>query len=65
MNDRLKNAQLRIKQAWDENPLAVIAVGALAVTAAAKLMDANTNRVNAHAWKKEVDRRERTSRNYK
>lgn len=52
----------KIKQAWDENPIAVIIVASLAATAAAKLMDASTNRVNAHAWKKEVDRRDRKSR---
>lgn len=52
----------KIKQAWDENPIAVVVVASLAATAVAKLMDASTNRVNAHAWKKEVDRRDRKSR---
>lgn len=49
----------RIKQAWEENPLAVIAVAAIAATAAAKLMDANTARHNAQAWQMEVQRRTR------
>jgi hypothetical protein len=47
----------KIKQAWDENPLAVIAVGALAVTAAARIINATTEARNSHTWKKEVDRR--------
>lgn len=47
----------RIKQAWNENPLAVIAIAALAATAAAKVMDANTQRQNAKVWAREVDRR--------
>lgn len=47
----------RIKQAWNENPLAVIAIAALAATAAAKLMDASTNRLKEKTWAKEVDRR--------
>jgi len=47
----------RLKQAWDENPLACIAVGALAVTATAKLMEARTNQVKRRTWEREVDRR--------
>lgn len=47
----------KIKQAWNENPLAVIAVAAVAATAVAKLMDANTARHNAQAWQIEVNRR--------
>lgn len=47
----------RIKQAWNENPLAVVAVGAIAITAVAKLMDANTERTKAKTWEMEVDRR--------
>lgn len=55
-------AWTKINQAWNENPLAVIAVASVAATAAAKLLDASTNRVNAQAWKKEVNRRDRNSR---
>lgn len=58
----MHNAKDRLKQAWDENPLAVIAVAAVAVTAAAKLIDSTTSAKNARAWKKEVDRRDRNSR---
>lgn len=47
----------RLKQAWNDNPLAVIFVATLAAGAAAKLMDANTSRQNAKSWEKEVDRR--------
>lgn len=47
----------RIKQTWNDNPLAVIAIAAFAATAAAKVMDANTSRQNAKSWQKEVDRR--------
>lgn len=47
----------KIKQTWDENPLAVIFVATLAATAAAKLLDASTARSNARTWAKEVDRR--------
>lgn len=58
----MHNAKDKLKQAWDENPLAVITVGALAATAAAKLLDSVTSTKNARAWKKEVDRRDRNSR---
>lgn len=47
----------RIKQAWNENPIGVIIVGAIAATAASKLIDANTARRNSHAWEMEVQRR--------
>lgn len=58
----MNKAMDRIKQAWNENPIGCIIVASLAATAAAKLMDASTNRVNAHAWSKEVDRRSRIAR---
>lgn len=58
----MKNATDKIKKAWDENPLAVITVAALAATAAAKLIDSTTSAKNARAWKKEVDRRDRMTR---
>jgi hypothetical protein len=58
----MHNAKDKLKQAWDENPLAVIAVAAVAATAAAKLLDSVTATKNARAWKKEVDRRDRNSR---
>lgn len=59
MNQKVKD---KIKQAWEENPILVIGVGAAAIKAVAALIDANTRRVNAHAWAIEVDRRNRMSR---
>lgn len=56
----MHNAKDRIKKAWDENPLAVIAVGAVAATAAAKVLTAVTEARNAQTWKKEVDRRSKS-----
>lgn len=53
----MNKAMDRIKQAFEENPLAVIAVRALAANAAAKLITATTNARNSQTWAKEVDRR--------
>ncbi len=53
----MKKAKERLKQAFEENPLAVIAIGALAVTAAAKLLEATTSARNSKAWQTEVNRR--------
>lgn len=53
----MQNGIDKLKRAWDEAPLQVIAVGALAATAAAKLLDATTSARNSRAWQKEVDRR--------
>lgn len=58
----MEKAKMKIKKAWEEDPLQVIAIGALAATAAAKLIDAGTKASNSRAWKKEVDRRDRMSR---
>lgn len=55
----MNNAMNKIKQAWDENPIAVIIVASLAANAAAKLLDASTSRANARTYAKEVDRRVR------
>jgi len=58
----MNKAWNKIKQTWEENPLVVIGIGAVAVNAAAKLMDANTRRQNARSWEIEVERRNRMSR---
>jgi hypothetical protein len=58
----MQNAKDKIKQAWEENPLAVIAVGAAAVTAVAKLADSMARTRNSRAWKVEVARRNRATR---
>lgn len=52
----------KIKQAWEENPIAVIIVASFAATAAAKLIDASTARANAQSWRTEVNRRDRMTR---
>lgn len=53
----MENGIEKLKKMWNENPLQVIAVGALAATAAAKLLDATTSARNSRAWQREVDRR--------
>lgn len=53
----MNKAWNQIKKAWEENPLQVIVIGALAATAAAKLLDASTAAKNSRAWEKEVNRR--------
>lgn len=58
----MQKAKDKLKAAWDENPLAVIAVGTGAVYAAAKLIDSLASANNSRAWSKEVDRRRRNSR---
>lgn len=58
----MDKAMARLKVEWERNPLQVIAVAALAATAAAKLLSASTESRNARVWAKEVDRRDRMSR---
>ena len=58
----MDKAKTKIKQAWEENPLLVIGVGAAAATAAAKVLDSVTSAKNSRSWAKEVDRRDRNSR---
>lgn len=58
----MDKAMAKIKQAWEENPLAVIMVASFAATAAAKLLDASTRRANARSWHTEVNRRDRMTR---
>ena len=55
----MQNAWDKLKAKWNEDPIQVMVVGALVATAAAKLLDANTNRVNRRTWDREVARRER------
>ena len=47
----------KIKQYWDENPVACIAVGALAITAVAKLIDATSAAQGRRAYARQVDYR--------
>lgn len=57
--DKIKT---QLKRAWDENPLAVITVGALAVTAAAKLIDATSAAQGRRAYAKQVNLRVKNSK---
>lgn len=47
----------RLKVQAEENPLFALAIAAGVATAAAKLMQANTDRKNAQSWAREVERR--------
>ena len=47
----------KLKQAWDENPLGCIMVGALAVTATAKLIDVTSQAKSRRAYAQQVDYR--------
>lgn len=62
ININFDKTKAQLKRAWEANPTGCIVAGAAAVTAAAKLMDANSRRKNAQAWKLEVDRRRRKTR---
>jgi hypothetical protein len=59
---RFANMVTRFERAWDENPLAVIGVLAMASAGAAKLMTAYAGLRNARVWRREVARRERIIR---
>lgn len=54
--------KVKLKKAWDENPLAVIAIGAIAVTAVAKLIDATSAAQGRRAYARQVDYRVTTRR---
>jgi hypothetical protein len=47
----------KLKKAWNENPLEVIAVGAAATLAVAKLLDAVSAAQGRHAYAKQVNYR--------
>lgn len=46
-----------LKRQAEENPIVALIVGAGAITAVTKLLQANTERKNSQTWAKEVDRR--------
>jgi len=52
----------RLKTEFEDNPTAVMAVGALVATAAAKLINAVNDTGRRRTWYKEVDRRVRNDR---
>jgi hypothetical protein len=53
----MKQLKIKVQQAWDENPLAVMGVAAAIATVAVKVVEARTSAKNAQSWKKEVNRR--------
>jgi hypothetical protein len=56
---RFANMVTRFERAWDENPVAVIGVLAMASAGTAKLLTAYVGLRNSRAWRREVARRER------
>jgi hypothetical protein len=48
-----------LKAQAEENPLLALAIGAGAVTAVSKLIEASTERQRARTWEMEVNRRNR------
>jgi hypothetical protein len=61
-NVDFEKVKARIKEAFEENPMATVAVGALAVTALAKLLGAYSNLRRDKVWAREVARREQLRR---
>jgi len=51
----MENLKKKIVEAWNDNPVAVIAVGALAVGAIAKLIDASSAAQGRRAYARQVD----------
>lgn len=52
----------KLKEQAEQNPLVVLGLGAALMQGAAKLMNANTGRKNAKTWKREVVRREKSTK---
>lgn len=57
MDDWKDTTVKSFKKIWNENPVAVISAGALAVTAAAKLIDALSSARGRRAYAKQVNYR--------
>lgn len=45
----------KLKEQWNENPLTVIAIGALAATAVAKLIDSTSSAQSRRAYARAID----------
>lgn len=58
----MQKAWDKLKEKFEEEPLQVLAVGALFITATAKLIDSGSNAVSRRTWSREVARRERMKR---
>lgn len=57
ININVDGIKTKLKKAWDEQPALCLAAGATALSGVAKLINADANRRNSLAWKKEVKRR--------
>lgn len=53
----MKDYYEKLKQAAKENPIGTLIVASAVLTAAAKVMEANTQRTYAKAHAREIDRR--------
>lgn len=51
-----------LKRQVEEQPLIAAGIAAGLLSGVAKLMNANTSRKNSNTWKREVNRRERSSK---
>lgn len=58
----MNNGFRKLKQAWEENPVGMILLGAVSAASAAKLIDALSNASSRHTYAREVQRRERKDR---
>ena len=55
--NEMNNWKTKLKQAWNENPLLVISVGASVVYATAKIIDATSAAQGRRAYAKQVNYR--------
>lgn len=55
----MNNWKAKLKQAWNDNPLAVIAVGTGAAIAAAKVLDTLSSMQSRRAYARQVEFRTR------
>ena len=62
MNNPIPGWKTSLKAKFDENPVEVMTVGALAVTAASKLTMAVVSARNSRTWRKEVNRRNKVTK---
>jgi hypothetical protein len=63
MNTNLENGLAKLKQAWDENPVAVLTVASLFFTATAKFVDALAGFQSKRAFAQESKMRAKRQRN--
>jgi hypothetical protein len=61
-NQKIKDAQAKLKQLWDENPVICIVLGIASANAGATLMRANAERRNSKSWDRETKRRMKADR---